>query len=201
MSDCRKCPHEHTRCTAHNRAGNPCGMRPQPGLTVCHLHGGKTRAAQAAGRRRVELAKAQATFGLPRDVAPDVALLEEVHRTAGHVAWLGQQVAELDPTQATWTHVEDRHKTGGDDWGDTTTHRAQPSIWYELYQRERKHLIDVCKAALAAGVEERRVRLAESQGELLAGAIKKILADLHLTDEQQRLVPTIVPRHLKAVAG
>ena len=55
--------------------------------------------------------------------------------------------------------------------------------------------------AIKAGVEERRVRLAESQGELVAGVIRAILSDLGLTVEQQALVGEVVPRHLRLLAG
>ena len=39
------------------------------------------------------------SFGLPREVDPHEALLEEVHRMAGHVAWLGELVAALERKQ------------------------------------------------------------------------------------------------------
>ncbi len=82
-----------------------------------------------------------------------------------------------------------------------TTHEAKPSIWYVLYENERKHLVQVCSAALKAGVEERLVRLAEQQGDLVAMVIRRILDDLDLTAEQQGRVGEVVPRHLRLVAG
>jgi hypothetical protein len=50
-------------------------------------------------------------------------------------------------------------------------------------------------------VEERKVRIAEAQGELLAGVIKAILGDLGLNMKQQTDAPAIVRRHLLALAG
>jgi len=41
------------RCTAHNRVGGRCGLSPQPGALVCHLHGGKAPQVQRAARRRL----------------------------------------------------------------------------------------------------------------------------------------------------
>jgi hypothetical protein len=58
----------------------------------------------------------------------------------------------------------------------------------------------VCAAALKAGVEERFVKLAESQGALLASVIKAILGDLDLTPEQAAKAPDVAARHLRAVA-
>ncbi|QZN85313.1 hypothetical protein [Cellulomonas sp. C5510] len=190
------------------------------------MHGGGSPQAQAAGRRRQEEAAAAVavqTLGLPVDISPTDALLEEVRWTAGHVQWLRRRVQELheEPTHQAFTldgrPVGTANPSGRDAlvWGTTkvvdkqsgeapgtdTTQEARPSIWYELYGRERKHLVTVCQAAIKAGVEERRVRLAEQQGELVAGAIRAILADLGLTAEQEALVAEVVPRHLRVLAG
>ncbi|WP_169165117.1 hypothetical protein [Cellulomonas taurus] len=97
------------------------------------------------------------------------------------------------------TKVVDRGS--GEHQGVDETESASPSIWYDLYAKERAHLVVVCREAIKAGVEERRVRLAEQQGELVAGAIRAILADLGLTPEQQAKVSEVVPRHLRLLAG
>lgn len=210
-------PHERRRCTATNRQGQRCGRAPAPGATVCNLHGGKAPQVRAAAARRREESAAQAavtTLGLPVDISPTEALLEEVRWTAGHVQWLRGKVQELaeavtledengDPVERGGDHAlvwgTTKVKTGGDDRG--TTQEAAPSVWYVLYERERKHLVTVAAAALKAGVEERRVRLAESQGELVATVIRRILDALNLTPEQQALVPEVVPAQLRLIAG
>lgn len=101
--------------------------------------------------------------------------------------------------------VDDEDVTGLVDAGSLPVSKvvdaAGPSIWLDLYDRERKHLVAVATAAIRAGVEERRVRLAESQGELLAGAIRAILTDLGLSPEQEGRVAEVVPRHLRLLAG
>lgn len=129
-------------------------------------------------------------FGNPIEVAPHLALLQEVHRTAGHVAWLGQVIAQMEED------LELTQLVGG---GAESYPRRVPSIWVELYQKERGHLARVSKMALDAGVAERQVRLAERQGELLAGAIQAILADLKLSPDQRKLAPGVVRRHLTAL--
>lgn len=52
---------------------------------------------------------------------------------------------------------------------------AGPSVWYQLYMMERQQLVRVCEAALRAGVEERRVALAERQGLAVAGMLRTVL--------------------------
>lgn len=187
---------------------------------VCHLHGGKSPRALAAAVRRGQQAaalEAVATYGLPVDISPTEALLEEVRWTAGHVQWLRARVQELEESALVWGVTRTETETSGsmrvdlDDQGDVESVGSAPAdkiirtaganIWLDLYDRERKHLVGVCSAAIKAGVEERRVRLAESQGELVAGAIRAILSDLGLSPEQEGRVGEVVPRHLRLLAG
>lgn len=192
---------DRRRCTAKSKqSGEQCKRFATPGGKTCVMHGSSTRKAKAAAARRLEqeaAVAAVATLGLPREIDPGTALLEEVCRTAGIVAWLDAKVRALDEDSLTWGVT--RVKDDGDDRG--TTSEAKPNIWYQLLVDERKHLVSVCTATLKAGVDERRVRLAEQQGDLLVAVIEGILGDLRLSSAQQKLVPTVVPRHLRAVAG
>jgi hypothetical protein len=131
------------------------------------------------------------TYGSPIDVEPHVALIEEVRRTAGHVAWLNEVVSErLHEGDGYLESIDDNGKRtlrakSGLKQQDTSGKFEKPSVWVEMYQTERQMLARVCKMALDAGVAERQVQLAEKQGELLAGAIKAILEGLGLSKEQQ----------------
>ena len=191
------------KCSRRRTNGEPCTKWPMKGQKVCATHGGSSPQAKAAAERRIQAAQAEAavvTFGLPREIDPRDALLEEVYRTAGAVDWLHQQIRALAPDDVIWGKAEEVNKQGGEFPGLDVTHKAAVNIWVDLWQRERKHLMDVCKVAIAAGIEERKVRLAEQQGALLAGVIKSILGDLNLTPEQAAKVPEVVPRHLRSVA-
>lgn len=53
MQPCERCGQPHPKCTAHNRAGDPCGNNREPGQTVCRMHGGAAPKAQAAARMRL----------------------------------------------------------------------------------------------------------------------------------------------------
>ena len=165
----------------------------------CRLHGGATKSHVSAAKTEVAR-QAVATYGLPREVDPAAALLEEVHRSAGHVAWLQEKVREFEADDLVWGVVEEVDKGSGEFTGTDTTRASKPNVWLELYRAERKHLTDVCKAALAAGIAERQVRLAEQQGALIVGVLQRIFDDLNLTAEQRELLPTVVPRHLRAVS-
>ena len=192
---------ERTMCTARSKStGVACKMWAIPGGKTCRFHGSSTKRARAAAARREAEAAARAavvTFGLPRDIDPGAALLEEVHRTAGAVAWLETKIRDLNDEDLVWGMT--RIKQGGDDRG--TTFEAKPNVWLVEYRTERKHLVEVCRIALAAGIDERRVRLAEQQGDLLVTAIRDILDGLSLTSKQKQLVGVVVPRVLRAVGA
>lgn len=201
---CRKCGQVHRYCTAHRKAdGQPCGRKPRKGEDLCRQCGGNAPQVRKAAERRKQLAAAQQavkTYGLPVDTNPVDALLDEVRWTAGHVLWLRERVQEIEHGSLVWGTTEVVDKGAGEFTGTDTTDAARPNVWLTLYQSERKHLVDVCKTAIAAGLAERQVRIAEQQGEQLVRVIQAILGDLQLTPEQQRLAVEVVPRQLRAAA-
>ncbi|MFE2712224.1 hypothetical protein ACFXKI_09600 [Streptomyces mirabilis] len=200
------------RCWSRSKKadGGQCGAMAMTGQNVCRYHGGSAPQSLKAGEKRATEEKARAlveTYGRKIETTATEALLDEVQWTAGHVAWLRERVQEIE-SDAVVAGRDSEHplvwgvtkeKSGGEDRG--TTEEAAPNIWLKLYQQERTHLVRVCAEAIKAGVEERRVRLAEQQGQLVAQAIRAILDDLNLTARQLELVPEVVPRHLRALAG
>jgi len=154
---------------------------------VCSHHGGLSpQALAAAEKRRVEEAarEAVARHHLDDDVDPATALLEEVRRSSGAVKWLRTRIVDLAP-DALIRGTRLVRRTEDQD-GTTTVTEVGPAVhlWWRLYQEERKHLSVVSKAALDAGVQERQVRLAEQQGELLAQGLQWLLHELgHDGDE------------------
>jgi hypothetical protein len=197
------------RCTANSkRTGKRCGKSRCVGLDKCAAHCGLSKAERDRIAAEQQAHKAVITYGLKIETTATEALLDEVQWTAGHVAWLRERVREIEATAVTGDGEGDRNdlvwgttkvKTGGDDHG--TTEEAAPNIWLKLYQTERTHLVKVCSEAIRAGIEERRVKLAEAQGAILVQVIRAILTDLDLNAGQQAKVTEVVPRHLRAVAG
>ena len=196
---CPRCDQVHPKCTAHRRDGNPCTKPKVPGATVCRYHGGGAPQVQQAALQRLQQEGAYVavrTLGLPIVIDPTEALLEELHRCAGAIAWHGAQVAALQTEDVYWGLT--REKTGGDDAG--TTHEAGLNVAVKAWQAERDRLVVVARECLKAGIEERRIQLAETQGAMLAGVVRAILNRLNLTDEQQALVSVVVPEELRRIA-
>lgn len=195
---------KHCGAKRTKRGGEPC-TKPKgwgtshPGWGTCKLHGGSTPNGIKAAVKAMHAAE-MATMGEPREIDPHDALLEELHRTAGHVAWLQMIVGALDPDEELVGPVGGEGITVGQFGTEVIQHaRKEPSVWVKLYQDERNHYARIAKTCIEAGIEERRVQLAEQYGQLIAGAINRILDSLGLTKAQMQKAPRIVREVLTSI--
>lgn len=158
------------------------------------MHGGSTQLA-VRGAQIAQAAKEVERYGLPVTTDPHTALMEELERTAGHVAWLRMKV-DKEAEQDENALVGPVGQSGPSESGGHHHPAYEPNVWLKLYQAERKHLVDVSKACIVAGIAERRVRLAEEHGALLAEVIKGILSELGVADDPK--AGTVVRKYLTA---
>lgn len=195
------------RCTAKSQtSGDRCKKPAMRGQTVCETHGGGAPQNRAKAEQRLLMLEAEDVarkFSLPADVSPTQALLDEVKWTAGHVRYLRSKVQALDEDLLTFS--VDQIKTTEDGTMERTL-RARESVWYGLYLKERKHLVEVSKAAVHVGVEERAIKLAEDQGAMVADTVRRILDSLEerlsesgidVSAEWDSAVREIVPREFR----
>lgn len=195
------------RCKAKRRDGKPCGQWPVKGAEVCRMHGGSSPQAKAAAARRLEEEKArkiaERVTGVI-EVDPGQALIDLVHGAAGEVAyWRAEvdRIQEEHPAQMTMgvTRVEKGKRDRAD--VDMRILEAGVPVAYRMWTEARERLARYATAALKAGIDERRVQLAEDQGALMAQVIRGIYADLGLTVEQQARSGEIAARHLRLVSA
>jgi hypothetical protein len=155
------------RCKATSKGtGERCRSRAVPGAEVCWKHGGAAKQVREAGQKRKQRGEAERQverLGVKRrDLAPDAALLEELQRSVGYV----------DLLEAI---VEREGEDGLTQWG--MSGRTASAFWAML-EDQRKHLVATAAACIKAGIEERRVQLAEQQGRLMAEVIRTIVTGL-----------------------
>lgn len=175
-----------------------------PGNGKCKLHMGSTKNNVKSVQRKVA-EKAIVTLGAPLDIDPAQALLQEVQRTAGHVAWINNIITGLEAGDLVWGTVETVEdldpEIAGDLRATKVTNRASLNMWYVLYEKERKHLSTVCKLALDAGVSERIVKVYEQVGDTFVAMMERVLDRIELTDAQRAAVPAAVVAELTAMTG
>lgn len=166
---CPKCglTMHHRKCHGHSkRTGKHCGDWAEEGAEVCRRHGARAPQVRAKTEQRKQAAEAerqvQALGVKHREVAPDVALLEELQRSAGYVDLLD-------------AIVEREGEDGLTQWG--MGGRTASAFW-QMLEDERRHLVATAAACIKAGIEERRVQLAEQQGKLLAQVVAQIVTGL-----------------------
>lgn len=206
-------PHgdEPRRCTATAKAtGLRCERAPIKGGAVCYVHGGRAKQVQAAAARRLaaekverEVRQALADEGVQASFNP----LDELHRVGLEARAMRDRLADVIEQMPTWRYTA--HGAG------TEQLRAEVA----LYERAMDRSAKVADLLLKSGFEERRVALAEAQGQMVAGVIRAVLgrllagvvemdalsADPVLAEAVRRrwaeLVPVVVPEELRKLAG
>lgn len=186
-------------CVGHRRDGQLCDGYPVEGTENCRMHPGKKLSKlKAEGAVRTDLLRWVEGTPLVDPAEQYLRLItQSAHRAQALSIELEGIVADagsLEKALTSNTYV------ATEDGGSVKTGEYVRAL-AALEQSERKFCADMCAKAIAAGLEDRRVRVAEQIGTLLAGAVQAILADLHLTPEQQALVPSVVPNRLREITG
>lgn len=156
------------RCSATNTDGNPCEKWANVGATVCYTHGAQAAQVQAAAERRITLAE---------------AILHGDKRHPGEILEDCLHIVDMVLQEIV---LEVRDKGGA----------VTPALLDKLIQAvERAHRLS--KVNLDAGIDQRRMRLAEAQAGQLQAIFTRVLAALHLTPEQKALVPAALKREIQ----
>ena len=175
-----------------HRCRNPA----RTGMKVCRLHGGN-RHPEVIKREEKRL---QVTAGVAElgdavalresadwELHPIEHLLEELTRSAILVRLFGN---ELDSMGGSLTETF---------YGEGGQQREDVRALVKLYNDERDRHTRVAKMCLDAGVAERSMRIREEQAQGVATAIRGILSDLGVAQDER--VPMVVRKHLQALSG
>lgn len=181
-------------CTGTNRAGNRCGRSPVPGGTVCKLHGGA--APQVAARAAIRREVMAWGLGTP-DVDPIEILLRLISQSAARASHYAAELERLEAEHGLLAAVTTRSRFVTADGQVIETGEAV-RVLARLEAEERDRLSKFAALAVNAGVEQRRVALAEKQGGQIADVFKMVMADplLNLSPEQRAVLPVVVRRAL-----
>lgn len=183
--------HGHPSCRAHKTGTNktePCTKPPIRGAYVCRSHGGAIKATQVAAEERLALMAAQgeiATLMRECDIPeqhPIDGLLEVVRVSGSMMRLLTIKVGELSEDPVVRERLVEagdgsldvvRYTDGEGFWGLNSKQEMVPSIYVQLLHQWTDRYERACKTALEAGIEERRIKLAEDTSETFFTALGK----------------------------
>lgn len=169
--------YKHDRCIRHRIDGNACGMVPLRGQNICKKHGGLQKSQRDAGARRAaraDVAKWAAKlvrYDADSDMSPDEILLYQLRWSHQISIAYGEAVEALQSGGLT------RFSRDGSE------HLA---ALLDVWQSERVNAARCAKLAVDAGIDQRRVDLAERQAGVLVSVVVQVLtsASLGLSSEQ-----------------
>lgn len=104
-------------------------------------------------------------------MAPEDAILDELHRTINNVAMLEAAVGELEQGEG-GIYGQTYHASG------EATGEAKPHVLVGMLWEERKNLRAVAAEAIKANVSQRHIELQEGHARILAAVVTKILVGL-----------------------
>jgi len=119
-------------------------------------------------------------------------------RVEQYAALIEQKVSHLDGSIEP-ALVGDSYTTTAD--GDVVKTGEYVRALIQLEADERDRCANFARLALAAGLAERTVRMAERQGEMIATVLMAIIGDaeLGLTPDQKKAMPNALRRHMSLV--
>lgn len=197
---CKHCGKIHVRadgtpsCTAHRTGTDrkvPCKAQPIKGGYVCRVHGGSLKLTQIKAQERLALMSAEGEIAqLMRECDipeqhPIDGLLEVVRVCGSMMRLLTIKVGELREEPHVSEVLVENPRTGelttkrvADDeafWGLNHNGEMVPHVYTQLLKIWTERYERACKTALDAGVEERRIRLAEDTSATFFAALNKAL--------------------------
>lgn len=203
-------------CRGHVTGTNkqqPCGLPPIAGGYVCRSHGGALTKTKVAAAQRLALMSAQGEIAdLMRqcDVPeqhPIDGLLEVVRISGAMMRLLTVKVGELaeDPTiedvlvENNNGDLSTKRRAGEDAfWGLNSQGEMVPHTYVQLLRIWTERYEKACKTALDAGIEERRIRLAEDTTETFFNALSKAIAIAGLDPAMQAALKQALAGELRA---
>lgn len=218
----RWCP-EHGRfeCKAQRKHGaGDCHAIAIDGTSYCRMHAGVSlEVAKAQGQARIT---AFSALGATPSIEPGYAVLASLH-----LSWLrlhlyaglleeqvdhdGNAAYRGEPLNFTDGAADDQpapegvagligHTYAADKGAGIFAASEAVRALVGLEAQERDRVVRFAKVAHDMGIAEREVKLAESQGQLLASVVRNILGDLTLTPEQLEQAPGVIQRRFREAA-
>lgn len=191
------------RCNGITNDGSPCTQWALHGSDKCRRH-----LPNPAARKKAMVRAELERWGLgDAKVDPGEVLLRLVSQSAARAEFLAQLLAEqydrVDAGEDTTTLPKRLSVLVGRTFALNRDGQPVPiaeavRALVQLEGEERDRCANFATKAVAAGLLERQVQLAERQGALIADVLRAVLGDdrLGLSQDQLAIVPGLVREHL-----
>lgn len=158
---------QYPLCGAKKKNGEKCrafaGQNTKhPGIGRCSYHLGNTESHQTHAAK-VEAERKMVTMGTALSVTPAHALKALLQATAGHVAWLSEEVGNLASLDA-----------------------PEAVSLTALYADERDRLVRIAKACLDSGIGKAEVEMAEETAKAQYNAVTAAMSQVGGLSNRQK---------------
>jgi hypothetical protein len=183
---------DYDPCTSPTEKGKGprCKRRPIPGGTVCLYHGGAAKQVQAAAQMRLATQKIQkdAEAVLAHE---GIEALEDPLQELGKLA--AGSKALMEALGARVNALQDLESYNAI---NTPTIKAEVQMYERAMDRTHRLLDSLVKH----GYAERQIQIQESEAMLVAGVLRRVIAGLGLSPEQQKNAQSLLAAEFRALA-
>jgi hypothetical protein len=186
------------QCGANKKNGEPC-EKPKgwgtahPGFGRRKFHGGANPNGNKAAIR-----EQAASLATEVDIEPNEMLLRTIRLTWAAVQWCANVIGQTEYALASVRNDDDPELDANEKVKRVINLEKRLLALQAVYGDwidKAKH----AKLAVDAGIEERRIQLAEMEAQLVANVVNGVLEDLNLTAEQKAIAPEVVRGRLVSV--
>lgn len=180
-----------TCASRSKRTGLPCAKPPIPGGNVCTTHGGATRHVQA---RAAVIAEVNHWGMGNADVDPGEVLLRLLSQSAARAQLYAKELAELVDTEGLSKALVGETRVPTENGSYVSGEYVRGLAQVEAQERDRA--ANFATKAIAAGLAQRQVALAEQTGALIADVLRAALSapELGLSEAQRAAIPMVMRR-------
>lgn len=180
----------YTPCTAKAKStGVRCARRPVPGATVCPSHGGNSPAVRAKGLERLAARRLEAQVNATLAHEGVTAIedpLQELGKLASSCTALARALGQRVNAMNKLEHFDDK---------SSPTIKAEVQMYERALDRSHR-LLD---SLVRHGYSERQIQIQETEALLVSGVLRRVIAALGLTNEQQQRAQQLLAEEFRAI--
>lgn len=184
-------PPSDEQCHAKARTtGKQCNNYSLPGMDVCRMHGGSSPQAKQAAQVRLKTAEIEASAA--RVLAHEgITAIEDPLDELGKLASAAK--AMMDALGARVNSLDDLEHFDA---------KNSPAIKAEvqMYERAMDRTHRLLDSLVRHGYSERVIQIQESEAMLVAGVLKRVIAGLGLSVDQQKQAQVLLAGEFRALA-